>query len=561
MTLLDVKKAFALMKQKKGTKLNMWFCAGDENGKPVVLVAKEGKKVPKDDIKAILTKAKKKEACKGEVEITSDGSLSITPIGKKPGSLEKGVQIVARENQVMPKAIIVQKEREDDEDEDDKPLKSKTLGAEYKDEDKKVGWRADNVTTVPDGKGGRRPATPKDIEEIREKTTTTTKYYDEQEKTASAVAIDPKGKLRDAQGDKLADRKHGFVMDPDTRKVHTFEAKVETDAQGNRKTTHHSSPLAGKPVAGAGHIKTKKGRIVTIDDASGHYKPSAELTWQVVMELGRQGATLDETLVDVDGDPIDPKDWKAAHEKLSKARPLLEKYDKERKRLAGMLLKFGDKLSEKETEKIKSEIDKNTDNFEKLTDAIQDAAELIRGAGPANRPAKVELQGKEGLSQDEYDQTRGDVKKINALLRKKLKINRDILPDDLDSGTLNSRPALNLKIGELTKLKLTTQQFEQTHGNEKQARLKDALNKEITAKRDEEKRKKKQAKEEEWKQAREALQKRIKELGASDEEDALIKLGVPSNMAEFMPSDLRDAVIFGTMTGKYAAEEMDKRGW
>jgi hypothetical protein len=442
---------------------------------------------------------------------------------------------------------------------DDKPLKSKPLDANYKDEDKKFAWRAENVTEVSDGAGGKRRPTPEDIAKIREKTHLKTKYYTEEEKKAGQVTIDSRGGAQDASGRALQDEKHGFVMDPDTKQLHTFKEAQTVDAQGTKLNTHHSSPLAGKAVAGAGHIQTKSGRVVSIDDASGHYKPSAELTWQVVRELGKQGATLDTSIVDADGDPIDPARWNAANGKLAKAKPLLEKYDKERKRISAILLKPSAASSEQEVAKLKGELDANAKNFEKLTDAIKGDAELVRGSGPANKPADVELQGKQGLSQEEFDKTRGDVKKINALLRTKLKVNRDILPDGLDPKTLNSRPALNLKIGELTKLRLTTQQFEQTEGNEKQARLKAAVTGEIDAKRRAEKEQKRLAKQ--AAKPLSPLQQRLKQLGfEGDKDGALISLGVDSGALGYIASDMIDDVIFGRKTGADAVEEMIANG-
>lgn len=48
---------------------------------------------------------------------------------------------------------------------------------------------------------------------------------------------------------------------------------------------HHSSFVAGAPVAGAGQMKIKDGRVTFIDNFSGHYHPPDELLDQVLAVL------------------------------------------------------------------------------------------------------------------------------------------------------------------------------------------------------------------------------------------------------------------------------------
>jgi hypothetical protein len=56
---------------------------------------------------------------------------------------------------------------------------------------------------------------------------------------------------------------------------------------------HHSSLLAGKPVAGAGTIEVRRGNIVAISRRSGHYTPTREQLQQVVDHLRSQGLRID----------------------------------------------------------------------------------------------------------------------------------------------------------------------------------------------------------------------------------------------------------------------------
>jgi hypothetical protein len=52
---------------------------------------------------------------------------------------------------------------------------------------------------------------------------------------------------------------------------------------------HHSSLLAGAPVAAAGEIRCKNGVIELISNSSGHYKPPVEYVKQVFLELRDRG--------------------------------------------------------------------------------------------------------------------------------------------------------------------------------------------------------------------------------------------------------------------------------
>jgi len=52
---------------------------------------------------------------------------------------------------------------------------------------------------------------------------------------------------------------------------------------------HHSSLLAGAPVAAAGTIEVINGQIRGLSDRSGHYRPANEFTRQAVDSLQRQG--------------------------------------------------------------------------------------------------------------------------------------------------------------------------------------------------------------------------------------------------------------------------------
>ncbi len=72
------------------------------------------------------------------------------------------------------------------------------------------------------------------------------------------------------------------------------------DSQGNLYASsdhvvgefHHSSFLAGGPVAGAGEIVVRDGRVILITDRSGHYQPPPQYLQQVLDQLESQGVDV-----------------------------------------------------------------------------------------------------------------------------------------------------------------------------------------------------------------------------------------------------------------------------
>ena len=64
---------------------------------------------------------------------------------------------------------------------------------------------------------------------------------------------------------------------------------------------HHSSLLAGKPVAAAGELEIENGVLKTLSDKSGHYQPTREFTQQAIDSLRRQGADMSSMVTDTIG--------------------------------------------------------------------------------------------------------------------------------------------------------------------------------------------------------------------------------------------------------------------
>jgi hypothetical protein len=183
----------------------------------------------------------------------------------------------------------------------DGPLQGKAKADKYKDEDKKLGWRTQKQEN-------------KNLDHV------VTRYDQSPVLRARshlrANAFGQGDSLRMGMYEQFNRDGLGWVMDPENANVHGFEmnkatvvdrktgksellpfgvarAKVmENRARFQLRIHHHTSPLAGRDVAGAGSMKIKDGSISKITDQSGHYAPEAEYTHQAVAAMEKQGLPM-----------------------------------------------------------------------------------------------------------------------------------------------------------------------------------------------------------------------------------------------------------------------------
>ncbi len=127
---------------------------------------------------------------------------------------------------------------------------------------------------------------------------TPVQYLDEVARSAYELTVkdgllyDASGKLFDTTASATA-RGQGkaiFVMDENGR---IFASTYQKVGQ-----FHHSSFLAGKPVAAAGEIIVKNGKVIALNNQSGHYRPTAEVVMQFLKELQRRGVKTGGVRVD-----------------------------------------------------------------------------------------------------------------------------------------------------------------------------------------------------------------------------------------------------------------------
>jgi hypothetical protein len=431
----------------------------------------------------------------------------------------------------------------------EKPLVGKAKKPQYEGEDKELGWR----------KEAWKSSDAKDSDRV------VTKYdRTEEERKASAKDVAEDGRMvahrdRDKDGkpldggeeQPLKDGSHGYVIDPKTGQMHTFDqelaeyrfkdghvAKVNIGDPAalkkleqkhgpfvQTKRPHHTTPLAGADVAGAGDLEVADSRIKVVSDQSGHYKPGEEHMLQTIELLSKQGALVD------DRTPLE-----STLELQTKMKESIRKFQEAgipEKQYATLVQQL--KYVEEVLESIKGRKDRNA---------------------PMHREAKVRLVGKVGISEEEYKQVNGDFEKVYSMIEKKALKELSIdLEDDAPLQTqvrnslaenITNLTALNLFLGKHFSLYLSQSQYLQSAGNEQQARRKKRLNEDIeeTGRDAANQRKDKHV---------EKLEVEIERLGG---DDAITKLGL--DPAHLKPQEKFD-ILSGALPAHHVKPKHDKR--
>jgi hypothetical protein len=122
------------------------------------------------------------------------------------------------------------------------------------------------------------------------------RYLNAVERQAYRVSVSGDGRILDSKGAPFdtsqaktvrANEPNGhaiYVMDRDGN---IFISNIQ-----EKRRFHHSSLVAGEPVLAAGEIEIRDGRVLYIDNQSGHYFPVALHTRQFLKRLRELGADL-----------------------------------------------------------------------------------------------------------------------------------------------------------------------------------------------------------------------------------------------------------------------------
>lgn len=128
-------------------------------------------------------------------------------------------------------------------------------------------------------------------------------YLDEIERQDYKLTVGEDGLLRDADGDLFDTRDASSLHHPEGgRAIFVMDRNGDLYASSYQEKGifHHSSFLGGEPVAAAGELGVKDGKVHLISNQSGHYKPPEESVGQFMRHLfKREGAELDLPNLDV----------------------------------------------------------------------------------------------------------------------------------------------------------------------------------------------------------------------------------------------------------------------
>jgi len=114
------------------------------------------------------------------------------------------------------------------------------------------------------------------------------RYLTPEEQQKSRVTVDGKGQLTDNNHEPLTDGHYIFVVN---------EKGEMIVGQPEPGRFHHSSLAAGQPVRIAGEFTIGSGKIVSISNTSGHYRPSLTAYKQFIGELNGIHDSLKDTIV------------------------------------------------------------------------------------------------------------------------------------------------------------------------------------------------------------------------------------------------------------------------
>lgn len=120
----------------------------------------------------------------------------------------------------------------------------------------------------------------------------TVRYMSPEEREAFRLFVDKDGNLRKASDGNLFDTSAAKTLwSGDGRAIFVMDGNGNLYATTTQKygQIHHSSLLAGDPVAGAGEIEVHNGRLVAMTDRSGHYQPTPEMNDRALQNLQSQG--------------------------------------------------------------------------------------------------------------------------------------------------------------------------------------------------------------------------------------------------------------------------------
>ena len=130
------------------------------------------------------------------------------------------------------------------------------------------------------------------------------RYLTEAERAPFALTFRD-GTIRDADGS-LYDTTDAVSLHADSgRAIFVMDADGNFYAAKDHRQGkfHHSSLVAGAPVAAAGELAVVRGILIAISDKSGHYRPRRPFTAQAIDRLEKNNISLQRVTRDLVGKP------------------------------------------------------------------------------------------------------------------------------------------------------------------------------------------------------------------------------------------------------------------
>jgi uncharacterized Zn-binding protein involved in type VI secretion len=125
-------------------------------------------------------------------------------------------------------------------------------------------------------------------------------YFNESTKAKLLLTVKD-GKLYNAEGKLFDTSEASTLWSGPNRAIYVMDENgnfYASEQVGGK--IHHSSILAGEPVAGAGEIEVVQGELQYINRGSGHYEPTPEMLQQTVDELRAKGLRFGDWVIDPD---------------------------------------------------------------------------------------------------------------------------------------------------------------------------------------------------------------------------------------------------------------------
>jgi hypothetical protein len=133
---------------------------------------------------------------------------------------------------------------------------------------------------------------------------TAVQYLSATERASYALTVKD-GRIEDVDGNPFDTQDAESLHSASGRAIFVLDAGGNLYAEKDHVMGqfHHSSFLAGGPVAAAGELEVRNGTLTLLSDKSGHYRPQRSYTDQAIDRLAQNGVDFQQVTLDLVGGP------------------------------------------------------------------------------------------------------------------------------------------------------------------------------------------------------------------------------------------------------------------